>query len=99
MVVNQQTAHNGSRILVFVTMNSKLADNELQSLASTTNCIYRNAFIQRGEFAFIADSQSQEINICDLGMRNYRFSFKDFQDTQVLRPKMVTCCFAKLAQD
>ena len=76
-----------------------LADNEFQRLASTTNCIYRNALIQRGEFAFIANSQAQEIDVCDLSMGNYRISFEDFQDTQIFRPKMVTCCFAKLAQD
>ena len=44
-------------------------------------------------------SQSQEIAVRDLGMGDDGIRCEDFQNAKIFQPKMVTCCFTKLAQD
>jgi len=65
------------------------AADELSRLASAADGIDRNPLIQRSQFTFIANSQAQEIDIRDLRMGDDRIRFKDFQNAQIFRPKIM----------
>jgi len=76
-----------------------LWDDAFKGFAAAADSVGGNSLIERCQFAFFVNGQSQQEHVGNLSMCDERIGFEDSKDTDVLRPEAMTWRLTKPAQD